>query len=159
MQIVGFLIAAAHIFLWPNLDEINVLGRKIDCGCTSLPTRHPTITIKFKSLFTSLFCPSSHQDMSRLMRKLPICICKKLREIGAFVFATQVALSFFFLNPKFPAYSHLLFLYSLVYVGPVWKQHCWFPHVAAQMFSISSLLPSLANAVTPLSSKFIALNS
>ena len=38
--------------------------------------------------------------------------------ISAFVCATQILLSLFFLDPKFQASSHLLWLYSPVCVGP-----------------------------------------
>ena len=39
------------------------------------------------------------------------------------------------LNPKFQASSHLLWLYSLVSVGPGRKPECWFSHDAAHMLS------------------------
>ena len=38
--------------------------------------------------------------------------------ISAFVFATHIVQSLFFLNPKFQASSYLLWLHSLVCVGP-----------------------------------------
>ena len=38
--------------------------------------------------------------------------------ISAFVFATRIVQSLYFLNPKFQASRHLLWLYSLVCVGP-----------------------------------------
>ena len=38
--------------------------------------------------------------------------------ISAFVFATQIVQSLYFLNPKFQASSHLLWLYRPVCVGP-----------------------------------------
>ena len=38
--------------------------------------------------------------------------------ISAFVFATQIVQSLYFLNPKFQASSHLLWLCSPVCVGP-----------------------------------------
>ena len=38
--------------------------------------------------------------------------------ISVFVFATQIVQSIYFLNPKFQASSHLLWLYSPVYAGP-----------------------------------------
>ena len=38
--------------------------------------------------------------------------------ISAFVFATGIVLSLYYLNPKFQASSHLLWLYSPVCVGP-----------------------------------------
>ena len=56
-----------------------------------------------------------------------------MKLISAFVFATQIVQSLFFLNPKFQASSCLLWLYSLVCVGPVQKPHCWFSHEMAQI--------------------------
>ena len=38
--------------------------------------------------------------------------------ISAFVFAIRIVQSFYYLNPKFQASSHLLWLYSPVCVGP-----------------------------------------
>ena len=62
------------------------------------------------------------------MRKPAFCICEnkdadKLRGytaklISAFVFATRIGQSLYFLNPKFQASSHFLWLYSPVCVGP-----------------------------------------
>ena len=37
---------------------------------------------------------------------------------NAFVFATQIVQSLFFINPNFQGSNHLLLLYSLVCVGP-----------------------------------------
>ena len=53
--------------------------------------------------------------------------------ISAFVFVTRIVHFFNFLNSKFPAPCHLLYLYSLVCVIPVQKPHCWFSHDAAQL--------------------------
>ena len=64
------------------------------------------------------------------MRKLAICICENKAQISfavtaklisAFVFATRIVQSLYFLNPKFQASSHLVWLYSPVCVGPGWK--------------------------------------
>ena len=65
--------------------------------------------------------------MSRVMRKPAFSIYAKTKPqisftvtaklISAFVFATKIVLSLFFLNPKFQASSHLLWLYSPVCVG------------------------------------------
>ena len=66
------------------------------------------------------------------MRKPVICICENkdadqlrgnreavtAKLISAFVFATRLVQSLYFLNPKFQASSHRLWLYSLVCVGP-----------------------------------------
>ena len=66
-------------------------------------------------------------NLSLVMRKPAFCICEKTKPqiscavtaqlISAFVFATQIVQSLFFLNPKFQASSHLLWLYSPVCVG------------------------------------------
>ena len=67
--------------------------------------------------------------LSLVMRKPAFCICENKdadqlrgnREadlISAFVFATRIVQSLYFLNPKFQASGHLLWLYSLVCVGP-----------------------------------------
>ena len=66
------------------------------------------------------------------MRKPDICICENkdadqlrgnreavtAKLISAFVFATQIVQSLYFLSPKIQASSHLLWLYSPVCVGP-----------------------------------------
>ena len=59
------------------------------------------------------------------MRKPTFCICEtkdadQLRGklVSAFVFATRIVQSLYFLNPKFQASSHLLCVYSLVCVRP-----------------------------------------
>ena len=48
--------------------------------------------------------------------------------ISAFVFATQIVHFLYYLNPKFQVSSHLLWLYSLVCVGPGRKPDRWFSH-------------------------------
>ena len=69
---------------------------------------------------------------SRVVRKPAFCICENkdadqlrgnsfavtAKLISAFVFATRIVQTLFFLNPKFQASSHLLWLYSPVCVGP-----------------------------------------
>ena len=65
--------------------------------------------------------------LSRVVRKPAFCICKNKDEdqlvvtaklISAFVFAIRIVQSLYFLNPKFQASSRLVWLYSLVCVGP-----------------------------------------
>ena len=46
----------------------------------------------------------------------PLAVTAKL--ISAFVFATRIVQSLYFITAKFKASSHLLWLYSPVYVGP-----------------------------------------
>ena len=61
--------------------------------------------------------------MSRVIRKAVFCICQN---IGAaahqrLCFRHILVLSLFFLNPKFKAFTHLLWLYSPVCIRPGWK--------------------------------------
>ena len=75
---------------------------------------------------TSLDVAGRHY-LSLVMRKPVICICENKnaeqlrgnREADQRIFfATRLEQSLYFLNPKFQASSHLLWLYSLVCVGP-----------------------------------------
>ena len=50
--------------------------------------------------------------------KTQISFAAAAKQISAFVFATRIVQSLFFLNPKFQASSHLVWLYSPVCVGP-----------------------------------------
>ena len=50
--------------------------------------------------------------------KAQISFAVTMKLISAFVFATRIVQSLYFLNPKFQASSHLLWLYSPVRVGP-----------------------------------------
>ena len=90
------------------------------------------------------------------MRKPAFCICEnkdadQLRGyvISAFVFATGIVQSLFYLNPKFQASSHLLQLYSPVCVRPgrkprrpVFSQRglyiVFFPNLLQSLFNQSS---------------------
>ena len=60
--------------------------------------------------------------MSHYMRKQGICICENKdadqKLISAFIFATRVVRSLYYLNSKFQASSHLQWLRSLDCVGP-----------------------------------------
>ena len=49
--------------------------------------------------------------------KAQISFAVTAKLISAFVFATQIVQSLFFLNPKFKASSHRLWLYIPVYIG------------------------------------------
>ena len=65
------------------------------------------------------------------MRKPDISMCKNKGQdqlhgngaklISAFVIATKIVQSLYFLNPKFQASNHLLWLYSPVCVRTGWK--------------------------------------
>ena len=69
------------------------------------------------------------------MRKTAFCIYKdadQLRSNRAFFFATQIVQSLNFLNQKFQASSHLLWLCSPVCVGPGRKPEDRFSRDTAQ---------------------------
>ena len=74
------------------------------------------------------------------MRKTAFCICEnkdedQLRSNCAFVFATRIVQHLFFLNPKFQASGHLLWLYSTVCVG---NPEDRFSHNGAHMSQVMS---------------------
>ena len=69
------------------------------------------------------------------MRKSFFCICENkdadqlrgtAKLISAFVFAIRIVQFLFYLNLKFQASSHLVWLYSPVCVGPGRKPEDWF---------------------------------
>ena len=62
-------------------------------------------------------------DYAKTKAQISFAVTAKL--ISVFVVATGIVDILFFLNPNFPASSHLLCLYSSVCVGPVRKLHCW----------------------------------
>ena len=76
------------------------------------------------------------------MRKLAFCICENKgadqlcgnrTTDQAFVFATQIVQSLFFLNPKFQASSHLLWLYSPIMSDLVENSEDRFSHNEAHI--------------------------
>ena len=74
--------------------------------------------------------------MSRCTRKPTIHICgnQGADQISAFVFATRIVQSLFFLYLKFQASSLLLWLYRPVCVRPGRNQNCWFSHAPAHIY-------------------------
>ena len=67
--------------------------------------------------------------------KTQISFAVTAKLISAFVFATQIVQFLYFLNPKFQASSHLLYLYSLICVRPGLKPECWFSHDTAHFLN------------------------
>ena len=61
--------------------------------------------------------------------------------ISAFVFATRIVQSLFFLNPKFQASNLFPRLHSSVCVEPTRKPHCWFSHKAAHLSTSQACFP------------------
>ena len=60
--------------------------------------------------------------------KAQISFAVTAKLISAFVFAKWIVQFLYFLNPKFPASSHPLCLYRLVWVRPGGKPHCVVAH-------------------------------
>ena len=85
-----------------------------------------------------------YAQMSHVMRKLAFCKCENkgavtVLLISAFIYTTKIVQSLFFLNPKFQASSHLLWLYSPVCVSDqVGNPKDRFYHDGAHMYSIFS---------------------
>ena len=117
--------------------------RSHSCLSYSSTTKHMTSkmaykTIKFEKKIQYTFSESGHLcilkcsefirfeylHMSLVMikpgfrTKTQISFAVTAKLISAFVFATQIVQSLYFLSTKFQASSHLLWLYSPVCVGP-----------------------------------------
>ena len=78
-----------------------ILHKTLCCGCQLESPRHE------KTVFFAYAKTKTHMNFA---------VTAKL--ISSFVFATRIVQSLYFLNPKFQASSHLLWLYRLVCVGP-----------------------------------------
>ena len=85
------------------------------------------ISNPFSAQIAHSYWTDAQDNLSIVMRKPAFCICENkdadqlrgtAKLISDFVFATRIVQSLFFLNPKFQASYHLLWLYSLVCVGP-----------------------------------------
>ena len=76
--------------------------------------------------------------LSLVIRKPAFCICenKDADLISAFVFATRIVQSLVFLNQKFQAPSHPVWLHSLVCVGPGRKPEDRFSHNEAHFTAV-----------------------
>ena len=77
-----------------------------------------------------------NQRFAYAKTKAQISFAVTAKLISAFVFATRIEQTLYFLNMKFHASSCLLWLYRPVCVGPVRKPHCWFSHEAAHSMYI-----------------------
>ena len=67
---------------------------------------------------TYLMCHVKNRIFAYAKTKTQIRCAVTVQLISAFVFAIQIVLSLYFLNPKFQVSSHLPWLYSPVCVGP-----------------------------------------
>ena len=87
--------------------------------------------------------------------KTQISFAVTAKLISAFVFATYIEQSLYFLYRKFQASSHIVWLYSLVCVRPGRKSRRPISHNEAQMMLDNAILVKLS--VYPFSSLQIAL--
>ena len=96
---------------------------------------------------------SFEYHLSGAMRKPDFCTCEKKAQIScavtaqlisAFVFATQIIQSLFFLNLNFQASSYLLWLYRPVCVRPE-NPEDQFSHVTAHSFKEKKIKNSMNN--------------
>ena len=96
--------------------------------------------VQKRDQFTKISSSCPRYFMSIVMRKLAFCICENkdadqvtAKLISAFVSAIKLVQFLYFLNTKFQAPSHLLWLHSLVCVVPFaisWAlAHCHFIRV------------------------------
>ena len=90
---------------------------------TCMRTKHIPLQTAIPLLLELLFEPRYEKTGFLHMRKtktqISFAVTAKL--INDFVFATRLLQPLYFLNPKFQASSHPLWLYSPVCVGPGWK--------------------------------------
>ena len=87
----------------------------------------------FSGIHVKLYLTWENQQFAYAKTKAQISFAVTAKLISAFVFATRVVQSLYFLNTKFHASSCLLLLCSSVCVGPGRKPHCWFSHEAAHL--------------------------
>ena len=74
-----------------------------------------------------------NQQFAYVKTNAQISFAVTAKLISAFIFATRIVQSLYFLNTKFHASSRLLLLCSPVCVGPGRKPQRWFSYEAAQM--------------------------
>ena len=83
---------------------------------------HSSYIVKFLNLYTTtnfIWAASwENQLFAYAKTKTQISFVVTAKLISAFVFATLIVQALYFLNPKFQASNHLLWLYSLACVGP-----------------------------------------
>ena len=92
------------------------------CNCvfTCKKLKHCLITATMQNIFSDVVCAASCENriFAYAKTKTQISFAVTAKLISAFVFATRIVQSLYFLNPKFQASSHLLWLCRLVCVGP-----------------------------------------
>ena len=103
------------------------------------PSLWPSCVVLFQSCVQPGWKPREHEKTNILHTAK----AKAQISFSIFVFAAQIVQFLFFLNPKFQASSHLLCLYSLIWVGPVPKPHCWFSHDVAHILFSEHYIPGI----------------
>ena len=114
--LIRFLCTPDSVHTLPIYDHIRTeCTRKRRQNCDLEQTRSgqimPRITILIDHVMrkpVSVINENKNADQLRGNREL----------ISAFVFSTQIIQSPYFLNPRLQASSHLLWLYSLICIGP-----------------------------------------
>ena len=86
--------------------------------------------------------------------KTQISFAVTAKLISVFVFATRIVQFLYFLNPKFQASSHLVWLYSLVCVGLVGNPEDRFSHNEAQLCMLINY-PLIAQQILMLIGAFL----
>ena len=89
-----------------NHSTITSSSYKVKYGCV----------VPFQAVYEPRHEKTGFLHMRKTKTQISFAVTAKL--ISAFVFATLIVQSLYFLNPKFQVSSHLLWLYSLVCVGP-----------------------------------------
>ena len=131
---IGFYEEMANIIIQLSSNTLYVLLMHNICFYGEMLKKYPKKSLS--SLSFSISTPDFPLFtiyMRRFIRKHVFCICenKDAQLIGAFVFATQIVQSLYFLNPKFQASSHPLRLHNSVCVGPGRNLEDWFSHDTA----------------------------
>ena len=150
-QIVGFLMRRLILSLtihtyyltvsWFKLEVHNdvewfsVFGLTDNFPCMCLIILDETVkwsSEQLKKVEKSLQKNDLHHDKRNILHyaktKAQISFAVTAKLISAFVSAIQIVHFLYFLHQNFQVSSLLLHLYSLVYVRPVRKPHCWFSH-------------------------------
>ena len=99
-------------------------------GHPMCPTCQRGVLHQEVKLLIRLADASENQQSAYAKTKAQTSFTVTTRLIISFVFDTGIVQFLYFLNPKFPAPSHLLCLCSLVCVG---NPNCWFSHLKVQM--------------------------
>ena len=127
--ISAFVFAICIVPLLPNSEISSLKPSSVAlqpglCRTWSKTPKTDFLTTRLIYYYTNVLPPIPMSMLFEPRYEKPgFCICEnkdadQLRGISAFVFATRIVQSLFFLNLKFQASSHLLWLYSPGCAGP-----------------------------------------